>query len=166
MAELPYTARAPAKHARFAVLYRPAARVGGLRFTGYSGHPSPCALAGSPCAPGLGSGVTALLGEDAPSLRLAGNSRWSVVLRVAAGARTVTIRVQQPKAAAARPKVHLQANDVASISKATQTAGSGTGWQTLTLTFTASVNSGVRLVFENPEPRGDLYAYFDNISVA
>jgi hypothetical protein len=85
-------------------------------------------------------------------------------LAVKAGARTVSVDVLQPVASAMRPKLVVKANPAIGLtSDQTATAGAGTGWQTLSVAFTATANGGVRVLLVN---EGTQYpAWFDNVKV-
>lgn len=147
--------------------FRAVSRLGGLRYEGYSAHPYPLAMSGAPCLPTQGSGIDASVGSPGPSLRLAGNSVFTVIVRVPAGERTIQCAAIQPTSTRARPVMRVKANPAIGLnSDLVVTGDNSASWNTLvTAAFTATANGGVRVELLNPDPRGDAYAWFDNIRV-
>lgn len=114
-----------------------------------------------------GSGIDGSVGNPAPSLRIAGNGVYSRRLKVAAGVRQVKVQSMQPVAGRARPRLRVVANPAVGLTAdVVQESSSGTGWITITTSFTASEDGGVWVVLENPEPRMEASCWFDNLYVA
>lgn len=102
-------------------------------------------------------------GNAAPSLKVRGHE-YPFRLAVKAGARTVSVDVLQPVATAQRPRLMVKANpDIGLTSDQTATAGAGTGWQTLSVAFTATANGGVRVLLVNEDAANP--AWFDNVRI-
>lgn len=145
------------------------ARFGQLRIPG--GMPGPTgfafALGGTVSGtPDGGSGIDNVVGNPAPSLRIAGNSKYARRLKVAAGARTVRVHSLQPVTGRARPLLRVMANSAVGLTAdVTASSASGTGWLSITASFTASAAGAVWVVLENPEPRHLDSAWFDNLYV-
>jgi hypothetical protein len=112
------------------------------------------------------SGIDTAVGDEAPSLKLRGYHKFSfpALLPVEAGARSITVDVLQPVAAAARCQLIVKASrKIGLLEDMVVTAGAGTGWQTLTASFTATANGAVRIVLLNPGSGRD--AWFDNVAI-
>lgn len=85
-------------------------------------------------------------------------------LAVKAGARTVSVDVRQPQATAIRPRLRVRANpSIGLMSDLEAVAGASTDWQTLSVSFTATANGGVRVELVNED--GANPCWFDNLRI-
>ena len=113
-----------------------------------------------------GTGLDTAVGDTAPSLRIHGWHKYRLpfLVPVSAGARTITIRCLQPDAAAARCQMIVKANQAVGIlADLSAEASVSTGWQSLTVNFTATAKGALTILLLNP---GNGYnAWFDALSV-
>lgn len=87
---------------------------------------------------------------------------WPVA--VDAGARTITAAIKQPLAGTARASLVVMANkNVGLLADVVATAAVGTGWQTLTCSFTATSAGAVRVQLRNNSGNA---CKFDDLTVA
>jgi hypothetical protein len=114
---------------------------------------------------GMGWGRDDSEGNDAPSLKAARYGRFRVRLAVRAGDRELNVQVKQPQAGAVRPYVKVLANAAIGLASAqTATADATTGWQALTIPFTATANGGVVVELWNADP--GLPCWWDNLNLS
>ncbi len=112
----------------------------------------------------MGSGRDDAEGNPAPSLKLGRYGFHRFRLAVETGARQVSVQVKQPTAAAERPYLRVRANpDIGIASAQTATADAGTGWQTLTVSFTATADGGIVVEIWNADLGSP--CWFDNLSI-
>jgi hypothetical protein len=112
----------------------------------------------------LPGGIDPEVGNPAPSLKVVGYGSVPFRLAVAAGARTLTVDVLQPEAAAVRAWVKVRRNDAVGVTTdLTQTTAAGTGWQQVQLAFTATANGAVVIELGHSDP--GYRCWFDNLQL-
>lgn len=104
------------------------------------------------------------VGNPAPSLLCLAVRGFPFRLAVKAGARTVSVDVLQPQASAIRPRLRVRANPAIGLTSDLEAvAGPATGWQTVSASFTATANGGVRVELVNTDAAWP--CWFDNVRV-
>lgn len=111
----------------------------------------------------LDSGRDDTEGNPAPCLKVARYGSFSFRLACATGDRELTVQVKQPDSSAVRPYMTVRANASIGVAAATATADASTGWQNLTLNFTATGDGGVWVELWNADPGKP--CWFDNLSL-
>ena len=108
-----------------------------------------------------------LLGRGTPYLPVGVNGRFRIP--VDSGARTIKIDVKNDSKYATAwkyPRLTVFANPAVGLAtNKTASATSGTGWQTLTVTFTATAAGGVEAQLESFADQGDGTVRVDNLVV-
>jgi hypothetical protein len=103
-------------------------------------------------------------GNPTPALQVARFGFYPVRIAVSAGARTLSVDVLQPEAAAERPFVRIRRNaDIGLLADVEAVAGYSETWQTLTANFDASENGGVLVELWNGSPADA--CWWDNLLV-